>query len=446
MEIVNQGKFSCEQCGKSYKWKLQLAGKKVKCKCGHIMAAPAEEPIAGEPEIDLDGLYELAAEEKKATRRQREEPVGFRCPACHSDLSIGAVVCTGCGFNLKTGSRGGESKRAPVTFPGASGGGGGGGGAAVGASNAVPSVMVGYGTRNTGAGAVEVDYLGDNPIKELGAPTGLLLAGVGVLVFQTISSGGSLAAAMPVIGLNLIINLAFSFVGMFMVMRLLEVSFGAPGPALIKAAACCVLPPAIAGVVGEMIGSDSFFVRLMVSSMLMMPLTFACFYFLFDMDFDEVIYLVVLIWIVNQWVVTFLLSVMLGTGGGGSDMLAFGGGFGGGEMSEEVATDQHIKEQLGMYDLPEARVWLMDSSGRMFGTDGHEPSLKLANDLYAMGAKKVYVIANGGQAEEIYVELPKDKAKRKDVFDRHASHTGDAPLKDKGQKYLTFEWLDMGNY
>ena len=443
MESVEQGKFSCDKCGKSYKWKPELAGKKVKCKCGNIMAAPAEEPIAAEPEIDLNGLYELAAEEKKATKRQREEPVGFRCPACSSELQIGAVMCTACGFNLKTGSRGAPkaSGGTPVraaAAPAASSGGG------------VPSPMLGYGQRNTGAAAVEVDYIGDNPLKEFGVPAGLLIAGVGVLIFQTVGSSGDFASALPAIGLNLIINLVFSFIGMFMIMKLFEVSFGSPGPAVIKAAACCVLPPAIAGVIGEMVGSDSFFVRMMVSAMLMMPLTYACFYFMFDMDFDEVIYLVVVIWLVNQWVVTFLLSVMLSSGGGGADMMAFGGfgggGGGGGDESEEVATDEYVKEQLGMFELPEARIWLKESQNRMFGNDGWDASSKLVEDLYGLGCKKLYVIAKGGQASELFVELPKDKAKRKEALDIQAKHTGDPPLKDKGQKYITLEWVVGGSF
>ena len=89
MESVEQGKFSCDKCGKSYKWKPELAGKKVKCKCGNIMAAPAEEPVAAEPEVDLDSLYELAAEEKKATKRQQRRAGRFPLPrvqqrACRS--------------------------------------------------------------------------------------------------------------------------------------------------------------------------------------------------------------------------------------------------------------------------------------------------------------------------------------------------------------------------
>src|SRR2546428_274319 len=44
MEQVDQGKFSCQECGKSYKWKPEFAGRKVKCKCGYVMTAPKNPP------------------------------------------------------------------------------------------------------------------------------------------------------------------------------------------------------------------------------------------------------------------------------------------------------------------------------------------------------------------------------------------------------------------
>ncbi|MGB7157430.1 MAG: hypothetical protein WBD40_05155, partial [Tepidisphaeraceae bacterium] len=301
--------------------------------------------------------------------------------------------------------------------------------------------MAGYGQRPTGAAEMEVDYLGDNPLKELGVPTALLLAGVGVLIFQQMSAGGGdFADALPSIGLNLIVNLVFSFIGMFIIMRLFEVSFGAPGPAVIKAAACCVLPPAIAGILGDIVGSDSFFVRMMVSAIFMMPLTYACFYFLFDMDFDEVIYLVVVIWLVNQWVVTFLLSMILSGGGGGDGMMAGIGFGGGGSDSGQVSDDQRVKEVMGLYDLPEAKPWLAESNNRIFGDMGRGDTEQLADKLYQLGAKQILIIKEGGVAEEIFVEMPKDKSKRKEILDLHAKHTGEAPLKDKGQKWTIFSW------
>ena len=131
METVDQAKFSCQACGKSYKWKPELAGKKVKFKCGAVMLAPqqpgaaklaavgagaakAAAPKAAAPKApapapaddDLDGLYALAADEKRSAKAQTEEVVGFRCPSCQADMVPGDVMCASCGFNIRTNSRG----------------------------------------------------------------------------------------------------------------------------------------------------------------------------------------------------------------------------------------------------------------------------------------------------------------------------------------------------
>jgi len=46
------GKFSCDTCGRAFRWKLALAGRKVKCPCGAVMICPMQD----EP----DSLYALA--------------------------------------------------------------------------------------------------------------------------------------------------------------------------------------------------------------------------------------------------------------------------------------------------------------------------------------------------------------------------------------------------
>jgi len=46
--------FTCDACGKRYRWKPALAGRAVKCGCGHVMSCPAEAPRD-------DALYDLAA-------------------------------------------------------------------------------------------------------------------------------------------------------------------------------------------------------------------------------------------------------------------------------------------------------------------------------------------------------------------------------------------------
>jgi hypothetical protein len=59
-------RFACDGCGKSYRWKPELAGRRVKCACGHVMPCPADDG-------DDEGLYDVADEPTKsavATRVQ----------------------------------------------------------------------------------------------------------------------------------------------------------------------------------------------------------------------------------------------------------------------------------------------------------------------------------------------------------------------------------------
>src|SRR5688572_11470594 len=128
-------KFGCKQCGKTYKWKPEFAGKKVKCKCGFVMTAP-KAPAAPADEPDLDALYDLADAGQQAVAAA---PAMIRCPSCTGEMEPGTQVCPSCGFNLKTGKR---AKAAAVA--GAAGGArggsrvtsGGGGGASI---AAIPS-------------------------------------------------------------------------------------------------------------------------------------------------------------------------------------------------------------------------------------------------------------------------------------------------------------------
>jgi hypothetical protein len=55
MEASEIRRFSCDQCGKSYRWKPELAGRKVKCACEHVIVCPSDED-----------LYDLAPKEAPA--------------------------------------------------------------------------------------------------------------------------------------------------------------------------------------------------------------------------------------------------------------------------------------------------------------------------------------------------------------------------------------------
>ncbi|MGH7215308.1 MAG: hypothetical protein ACREIT_11150, partial [Tepidisphaeraceae bacterium] len=86
--------FSCGSCGKSYKWKPELAGKKAKCKCGAEMHVPAAAPVAApvaraaapvasrpvansQRDDDDGGMYDIAPDEApKASEPKRAAASG----------------------------------------------------------------------------------------------------------------------------------------------------------------------------------------------------------------------------------------------------------------------------------------------------------------------------------------------------------------------------------
>lgn len=164
--------FACGNCGKAYKVDDKFAGKKAACKaCGTINLIPGAAPQSASPArsasvaapkrtakastpppipvdhgFDFDAL-EHAASEADSLSEGAPPPVPARrgapasaCPGCGGPLEPGAVFCTGCGYNLRTGKQVSTKVLAPekvklemVAAPkrataSASAGGGGGGG------------------------------------------------------------------------------------------------------------------------------------------------------------------------------------------------------------------------------------------------------------------------------------------------------------------------------
>jgi hypothetical protein len=118
------GQFSCDSCGKTFAWKPQLAGKRVKCKCGAAMTVPSTDPAADD--AGLDDLAALAhgGETYDDAPPPPPPPMSGRggrgggaatarapavassaCPSCGMGVAPGAVICVNCGTNLKTGKK-----------------------------------------------------------------------------------------------------------------------------------------------------------------------------------------------------------------------------------------------------------------------------------------------------------------------------------------------------
>lgn len=89
--------IKCPHCGKAYKWKPTIAGKRFRCRrCGEVLDVPDEKPTD-------QGDYQLATD-KSPEEEEVLAPEG-KCPNCGNKLRTTAVVCINCGFNLKDGKR-----------------------------------------------------------------------------------------------------------------------------------------------------------------------------------------------------------------------------------------------------------------------------------------------------------------------------------------------------
>ena len=95
MSDVATSRFSCESCGKSYALKPELSGRRVKCKCGHVMTVPQAPPSGpAEQRVD-DDLYDMAPDPAKSPApkgRVPLAPITPRAPLAPIQSSAPAVT------------------------------------------------------------------------------------------------------------------------------------------------------------------------------------------------------------------------------------------------------------------------------------------------------------------------------------------------------------------
>ncbi|MEA2709900.1 MAG: hypothetical protein QOF78_2501 [Phycisphaerales bacterium] len=90
-------------CGKRLKAPASAVGRKAKCpKCGNVLTVAAPPPAAS-AEPEYDPLYDLADQAHSAAAVARAEPQAAVCPNCHSAMTAGAILCTSCGYDTRTG-------------------------------------------------------------------------------------------------------------------------------------------------------------------------------------------------------------------------------------------------------------------------------------------------------------------------------------------------------
>ncbi len=101
----------CPSCQKEYPWKPDLAGKRVKCKCGQTIEVPV-----GVPTGEIDELYDLADDGPKSKPQHAiadlqsvattaavavDDSHQFPCPYCGEKLDPGSMMCLFCGSDLQ---------------------------------------------------------------------------------------------------------------------------------------------------------------------------------------------------------------------------------------------------------------------------------------------------------------------------------------------------------
>ena len=105
----------CPSCQKEYPWKPDLAGKRVKCKCGQTIEVPV-----GVPTGEIDELYDLADDGPKSKPQHAiadlqsvattaavavDDSHQFPCPYCGEKLDPGSMMCLFCGSDLQGATR-----------------------------------------------------------------------------------------------------------------------------------------------------------------------------------------------------------------------------------------------------------------------------------------------------------------------------------------------------
>ena len=434
MAQVDEAKFSCQGCGKTYKWKPEFAGRKVKCKCGYVMTAPAAPPAppAAEDEPDLDALYDLAADGKAAAATA---PPMMRCPSCQSEMEVGSTECPTCGFNMKKGKP--AKKQQPVASGGAvipgkpaaaaktsAGGGGGASGLAAYSAFGAPK-----------RGLQQEASRPDDKVLDLYVPLAVLIAGLIMHVIQTNKFDKiiyPLGQAIQIVGVEFIVSMVLLAIGCLFVMRVAEVAFGSPGPAALKIAAIAIAPAALAKMVDYLL-NDPFGI---VGFFLAFGMFFALFNYLFDMDQGEIWILAGLTLVIQMWATNTLTIFLLGAMGmPGMQQIAHGG---------KSNDDRMVANFIEIGRLKEGKEWVEDNAGRCFADLTHEQSLEIVNGFLDAGAKSLKVIAPAGSVGSgLFVELPSSAKKRQACFDFWKTES--AKVKkgggaDEGQKWLVIRF------
>src|SRR6266566_2502068 len=279
MSSTATGKFSCDGCGKTYAWKAELAGKRVKCKCGQALTVPSEDPALAEslPE-GFEDLYALA----EGPAVQAVTPPAFTRP-------VEAGVDAPAPKKSKSAKSSGGAGYAAPALAGAGGGG----------------AMAGYaqmaGKKRIADEKVDRSEVFFNPLKDLYIPGGLIVAGTVLSYLALVYNHGirNPGVAMLAVGVMTFVNLILTIPGILLTIKLFDLGIGPIGPGIVKLGACAIAPGAIGELLGMVFGNGT--VGGYIGWFISFGLEVLIFMKLLDMDFFETMVCSTIIWVIQTW-------------------------------------------------------------------------------------------------------------------------------------------------
>lgn len=324
-------KIACPNCGKEYRWKPQLAGKKTQCSgCQQKLRIPARptdpvEAIGGllkDQSHESEGAYELALPDdhddahmdanagRKGGQRSTPPPAPrnlTNCPACNSKLKPGAVICINCGFHVAEGKK--------ISTDVAKGA------VAVEEGDAPAAAMPDLGAYAKASQRVALDLEAEaarnaapNPLMNIWLPVLFIVAGIAMTFMQRMLnpiSDYALAEAAVVTGIQLAISVPFMLFVAVMVSKLMDTSFGPLGVGVLKLTAIAMGPLPVADYLLSYVplfGFVSFFIVIAVYVIVCGPFL----YWFFDLDFNEIFATLALIIVLRMLLTLFLIVFLLG--------------------------------------------------------------------------------------------------------------------------------------
>jgi hypothetical protein len=467
--VVMAGQFACDGCGKTYSWKAELAGRRVKCKCTQVLIVPGTDPAEVEalPE-GFEDLYALA--EGMPVETAPITPPAFSrgtpCPSCGASVESGAVLCVGCGHNLKTGKK----VKTQTKAAGSGGAGGGRGGAPV-LAGAVAgtgggSPMLGYAAmarrRNPEAEARGGDLF-FHPVKDLYIPAALILLGfvLSCIVMVSYYNVHNPGLVLLAVAIQSVLSIVLSIPGILLAIKLFDLGIGPLGPGILKLAACAIAPGALGDIVGKvMLGGMSGYGGYL-GWIVTYASTVAIFMSLLEMDYFEVVVCSAIIF-VFRWIGLILMLILL-SHLGVQGLPASGFSSGGGRIMLSGDVDEDLDESLdgplarqsdaAMSNLLlqggiEAKIWMEKSPQGILAGKNHDQSVQILQNLYGAGTLEIrvypYTSLQGIDAVNRLIVVPPrpDAPGAKEIRARVmkqmkslAQNLGRTTPRDRGEKY-----------